>query len=127
MNPVRARVRDGRFTLDEPTDLPEGTEVELVVAEGDELTDDDRAALHRAMESSMQPRRPKESRLIQDARRPRRRMPDVLLAIIGPSNMSFFEYNLEARVSSDCSSPARESGATIVAPAPQLNTHRCNA
>lgn len=43
-----------RLTLDEPTDLPEGTEVELVVAEGDELTDDDRAALHRALESSMQ-------------------------------------------------------------------------
>jgi hypothetical protein len=29
---LRARVKMGRLTLDEPTDLPEGTEVELVVA-----------------------------------------------------------------------------------------------
>ncbi|HEU4406080.1 MAG TPA: antitoxin family protein [Polyangiaceae bacterium] len=28
---LRARVTMGRLTLDEPTDLPEGTEVELVV------------------------------------------------------------------------------------------------
>jgi hypothetical protein len=28
---LRARVKMGRLTLDEPTDLPEGTEVELVV------------------------------------------------------------------------------------------------
>ena len=27
---VRARVRNGRLIVDEPTDLPEGTEVELV-------------------------------------------------------------------------------------------------
>jgi hypothetical protein len=26
---VRGRVRDGRLVVDEPTDLPEGTEVEL--------------------------------------------------------------------------------------------------
>lgn len=54
MNSVRARVRDGRLTLDEPTDLPEGTEVELIAADGDDLTDDDRAALHRGLELSMQ-------------------------------------------------------------------------
>jgi hypothetical protein len=30
---VRARVRNGRLVLDEPTDLPEGSEVELVAAE----------------------------------------------------------------------------------------------
>jgi hypothetical protein len=54
MNPVRARVRGGRLTLDEPTDLPEGTEVELIAADQDDLTDDDRAALHRALELSMQ-------------------------------------------------------------------------
>ena len=33
---VRARVRNGRLTLDEPTDLPEGTEVELVAMDADE-------------------------------------------------------------------------------------------
>ena len=55
MNPVRARVRDGRLVLDEPTDLPEGTVVELVEPDGgDDLSTDDRAALHRALESSMQ-------------------------------------------------------------------------
>ncbi len=53
MHPVRARVRDGRLTLDEPTDLREGTEVELIATAGDDLTDDDRAALHGALASSM--------------------------------------------------------------------------
>ncbi len=28
---VRALVRDGRLIVDEPTDLPEGTELELIV------------------------------------------------------------------------------------------------
>ncbi len=35
---VRGRVRNGRLVVDEPTDLPEGTEVELE-AVGDELWD----------------------------------------------------------------------------------------
>ena len=30
MNPVKARVKNGRLVLDVPTDLPEGEEVELV-------------------------------------------------------------------------------------------------
>jgi len=55
---LRARVRNGRLTLDEPSDLPEGTEVELFVldaADGageDELDDDDRARLHAAIAAS---------------------------------------------------------------------------
>ncbi|MBK7402892.1 MAG: hypothetical protein IPJ34_43380 [Myxococcales bacterium] len=36
METVRARVRNGRLVLDEPTDLPEGTEIELA-----HVTDDD--------------------------------------------------------------------------------------
>lgn len=36
MLPLRARVTNGHLVLDEPTTLPEGTEVELVVIE-DEL------------------------------------------------------------------------------------------
>jgi hypothetical protein len=36
---VRARVRNGRLTLDEPTDLPEGTELALVPL--DEVDDDE--------------------------------------------------------------------------------------
>lgn len=35
--PLRARVRNGRLVLDEPTDLPEGEEVELVPADVDDL------------------------------------------------------------------------------------------
>lgn len=50
---VRARVKNGRLTLDEPTDLPEGAEVELVAkADDDEdwhLTDEDVAELQRSI------------------------------------------------------------------------------
>jgi hypothetical protein len=38
----KARVQNGRLQLDEPTDLPEGTELELIPA-NDELTDQQRA------------------------------------------------------------------------------------
>lgn len=45
---LKARVRNGRFVLDDPaTDLPEGTEVELVVV-GNEL--DERASPLDAIE-----------------------------------------------------------------------------
>jgi len=50
---LKARVRGGRLVLDEPVDLPEGTEVELVPAdEGDGLDDADRARLHEALRRS---------------------------------------------------------------------------
>ncbi len=39
--PLRARVRNGRLVLDEPTDLPEGEEVELVRADANDETDMD--------------------------------------------------------------------------------------
>jgi len=48
---VRARVRNGRLVLDEPTDLPEGTEVELASVD-DELDDEDRAQLHAALDAA---------------------------------------------------------------------------
>ncbi len=54
--PLRARVRNGRLVLDEPTDLPEGEEVELVradVDDEDEMDAAERARLHRALERSM--------------------------------------------------------------------------
>ncbi|HMG53643.1 MAG TPA: hypothetical protein VK601_09175, partial [Kofleriaceae bacterium] len=60
MVPLTARVRKGRLVLDEPTDLPEGDIVELVplerlLANGDDLLDDDeRAALHRELDASIQ-------------------------------------------------------------------------
>ena len=40
----------GRIHVDEPTDLPEGTELELLVV--DELDDDERARLHAALRAS---------------------------------------------------------------------------
>lgn len=53
MVPLKAHVRGGRLVVDDPTDLPEGSEVELVTVEGwDNLEDDDRRRLHAALEAS---------------------------------------------------------------------------
>ena len=53
MSPLRARVEKGRLVLDEPTTLPEGTVVDLVADdEGDDLTDEERRALHEALSAS---------------------------------------------------------------------------
>jgi len=50
---LKARVRKGRLVVDEPTDLPEGTEIELLPLDpGDWLDDEDREALHRALVAS---------------------------------------------------------------------------
>jgi hypothetical protein len=50
---LKARVRKGRLVVDEPTDLPEGTEIDLLPLDpGDWLDDEDRAALHRALVAS---------------------------------------------------------------------------
>ena len=50
---IKARVNAGRLVVDEPTDLPEGTEVELLALDpGDWLDDADRAALHKALSES---------------------------------------------------------------------------
>lgn len=50
---IKARVHDGRLIVDEPTNLPEGTEVQLLPLDpGDWLDDADRAALHKALEQS---------------------------------------------------------------------------
>ena len=50
---IKARVRDGRLQVDEATELPEGTEVELLPLDpGDWLDDDDRRALHAALSQS---------------------------------------------------------------------------
>lgn len=53
MSPLRARVENGRLVLDEPTTLPKGTVVDLVADDkGDDLTDDERRALHDALSES---------------------------------------------------------------------------
>jgi hypothetical protein len=50
---LKARVSKGRLVLDEPTDLPEGTEVDLLPLDpGDWLDEEDRKALHLALDQS---------------------------------------------------------------------------
>jgi hypothetical protein len=50
---LKARVQKGRLVLDEPTDLPDGTEVDLLPLDpGDWLDDEDREALHRSLDTS---------------------------------------------------------------------------
>lgn len=50
---LRAKVRSGRLLLDEPSDLPEGAEVELVaVREGDGLGAEDLRRLHEQLTGS---------------------------------------------------------------------------
>ena len=52
---LKGRVKAGRLIVDEPTDLPEGTEIELLPLDpGDWLDDEDRAALHQALRDSDQ-------------------------------------------------------------------------
>ena len=54
MQQLKARVHNGRLKLDEPTDLPEGTEVPLEIApDWDDLDDEDRALLHREIANSI--------------------------------------------------------------------------
>ena len=55
MSELKAHVRNGRLVLDAATDLPEGTEVELVPADWwDDLTEEDRLALEDALARSEQ-------------------------------------------------------------------------
>jgi type II secretory pathway component PulL len=60
MNALVAHVKNGRLVLDEPTDLPEGQVIELVpldevlATEGDDLDDEERAALHRSIDESIE-------------------------------------------------------------------------
>jgi hypothetical protein len=50
---IKARVHEGRFVVDEPTELPEGTVLALLPLDpGDWLDAEDRAVLHRALVAS---------------------------------------------------------------------------
>lgn len=59
MQPLKAHVKNGRLLLDEPTDLPEGEVIELMrvddvlAAGGDDLDDEERAALHAELDASI--------------------------------------------------------------------------
>ena len=60
MGTLKAIVRNGRITLDEPTDLPEGEVVELIPADDsyaylddhDDMDDEERAKLDATIEAS---------------------------------------------------------------------------
>jgi hypothetical protein len=61
MQPLKGIVRNGKLVVDEtPTDLPEGTEVELVLVEPpiddatDDLDDEERARLHGSLRESIE-------------------------------------------------------------------------
>lgn len=52
---LHARVEKGRLVIDEPTDLPEGTVLELVVDEGiDDLDPAEREALNAALDRALE-------------------------------------------------------------------------
>lgn len=50
---VKARVVNGRLVVDEPTDLPEGTELELVSVDDADLDDEDRAEVQRLIQKGL--------------------------------------------------------------------------
>ena len=53
MHALRAKVVKGRLLVDEPTTLPDGTEVDLTLADdGDDLDDEERVALHAALDAA---------------------------------------------------------------------------
>jgi hypothetical protein len=55
MQALKAQVKNGRLIVDEPTELPEGTVLDLVVADsGDELDDEERAQLHAAIDEGLE-------------------------------------------------------------------------
>ena len=67
MSTIRARVRNGRLIVDEPTDLPEGTELDLVIDDvGDDLDEAERAALHAAIARAWASVQAGEGRLAAD-------------------------------------------------------------
>ena len=50
---LKAQVKNGRIVVDEPTDLPDGAEVELRIVGGDELDEDEREALHASLDRAL--------------------------------------------------------------------------
>ena len=54
MKALKAHVMGGRVVLDEPTELPDGTEVELTVVEDDDFEPEERARLEQALEEAEQ-------------------------------------------------------------------------
>jgi hypothetical protein len=53
MHARKVQVANGRLVLDEPTDLPDGAEVEIVVLD-DELSTEERAELHASLDRALE-------------------------------------------------------------------------
>ena len=54
MHALKAHVRNGRIVVDEPTSLPEGAELSVVIADGDdELDAEERERLHESIERGL--------------------------------------------------------------------------
>ena len=52
MKALKAQVRGGRLVLDEPTELPEGAEVELTLVEDDGMDSEERVRLLKELDES---------------------------------------------------------------------------
>jgi len=53
MHALKARVENGRYVIDEPAELPEGAEVELMIVKG-AMSAEERAELLEAIEEAEQ-------------------------------------------------------------------------
>jgi hypothetical protein len=53
MQARKVQVKNGRLVLDEPTNLPDGAEVEILVID-DELTTEERAELHASLDRALE-------------------------------------------------------------------------
>jgi len=54
MATLRGHVESGRIVVDEPIDLPDGTEVEIAVADEDDMTPEERAELDASIDRGME-------------------------------------------------------------------------
>jgi hypothetical protein len=67
MSALRARVRNGRLVLDVPTQFPEGTEFDLVIADqDDDLDAEERAALDSTLAQSWEQARAGQTRPVTE-------------------------------------------------------------
>jgi hypothetical protein len=51
---LRGHVESGRIIVDEPMDLPDGTEVEIAVADDDDMTPEERAELDASIDRGLE-------------------------------------------------------------------------
>jgi hypothetical protein len=54
MQALKAHVRSGRIVSDEPTDFPEGSELDLVVVGNDDLDEEDKIALMASIDRAIE-------------------------------------------------------------------------